>query len=243
MKCRRCNARNAPDSVTCWACGVRLRSSGLGRHLPVSFRPEAMRYYHSSSAAVGRHQAWLDGLVLVSTILFGLLLAYFVVEVLPGSISQARESPPSFLNLRSPLSFLAAPPRALPLAPLGAAQEHRGVVAQVVEPRRSPSEGGRQAGAGREFLTVTVVIDNQATQPLPYSLQDWKVRDSRGRTGNAQPIQGAGWLSSGTVEPSQRVQGTVSFLVPQGEAHPQISFSPSRLGAVMRWDASTPPAP
>ena len=36
-----------------------------------------MRYYSASAATP--HHAWMDGLVLISTICFGLLLGYFVV--------------------------------------------------------------------------------------------------------------------------------------------------------------------
>jgi hypothetical protein len=44
-----------------------------------------MRFYSSSSAAIGEHKVWLDGLVLLSTILFGFLLIYFLADVLPNT--------------------------------------------------------------------------------------------------------------------------------------------------------------
>lgn len=84
MKCVRCRAENPRHSTACWACGIRLHHSG-GARKSVGLRPEAMRFYSASSSAVREHHAWLDGLVLVSTILFGFLLVYFLADVLPAS--------------------------------------------------------------------------------------------------------------------------------------------------------------
>src|SRR5438093_2355082 len=83
MKCKRCQAVNVRGAQTCWACGVSLGRSGRNRRS--GYRPEAMRYYESNSITIGAHRAWLDGLVLISTIMFGLLLGYFLVDVLPRS--------------------------------------------------------------------------------------------------------------------------------------------------------------
>src|SRR5919197_4211426 len=87
MKCRRCQAVNARGALTCWACGVRLGRSRRSR-MP-AYRPEAMRYFQSNSVAIGAHRMWLDGLVLISTVMFGLLLGYFLVDVLPRSGASA----------------------------------------------------------------------------------------------------------------------------------------------------------
>src|SRR5687767_7824874 len=78
MKCWHCEAQNTRDSSTCWACGIKLNRAA--RRAP-SFRPEAMRHYSSASVAVERHRSWLDGLVLLSTVLFGVLLGHFVANV------------------------------------------------------------------------------------------------------------------------------------------------------------------
>jgi hypothetical protein len=242
MKCVRCRARNADEAVTCWACGVRLRRPGR-RQVAAAFRPDALRYYSASAAAP--HRAWLDGLVLISTILFGLLLGYFFVDILPGAADESgAPARPRLLSLRSlpnPLALLSPAPRSLPVEQIGATAEAQGVVAQVVEPRRTRSEAGRQAGTGQEFLTVTAVIDNQGRRPLTYSLQDWQIRDSKGKVRAAEQVRSAGWLSGGTIAPGQHVLAQVSFLISEGEASPEIVFGPRDLHAVMRWDASPPP--
>jgi hypothetical protein len=121
---------------------------------------------------------------------------------------------------------------------VGEAQELNGVVTQVAQVRRTKAEAGREAPAGQQVLTATVVVDNQGARPLAYNLNDWKVRDSRGRTITPQSINAQGWLSSGRIEPGQKVQGAVSFNIPETEAAPQITFSPSALGALLRWDAT-----
>lgn len=238
MKCARCQARNQRGAVSCWACGVRLRQPGR-RSAPAAFRPEAMRYYSASAATP--HHAWMDGLVLISTICFGLLLGYFVVDILPSSRGVAVSRPRLFASLPNPFTLLTPAPKLLPVVRIGTPVEARGIVAQAVDPRRSRAEGGRQASAGQEFLTLTAVIENQGNTPLAYSLQDWQLRDSKGRVRPAEQIRGAGWLSGGTVEPGQHVQAQVTFLIPDGEASPEIAFSPRDLHAVLRWDAAPPP--
>lgn len=231
MKCWHCEAQNARDSSTCWACGIKLsRSSRHG----VSFQPEAMRHYTSASVAGERHRSWLDGLVLASTILFGVLLGHFVANVLPSS------SPLDRINAvmaAGPLGFINPNIRALPVRTVGEAQELNGVVTQVAEVRRAKTEAGREAPAGMQFMTATVVVDNQSARPLAYNLNDWKVRDSRGRTVNPQAITSAGWLASGRVAPGQSVSGAVTFAVAEGEPAAQVTFSPAALGALLRWDA------
>jgi hypothetical protein len=219
-----------------------------------------MRHYSAVPASVIRHQPWIDGLVLLSTGLFGLLLAFFVLDVLP-----AGGSPGALLSslgrIPNPLARLAPPPAQLAPQPVGVPQAARGVVAQVVEPRWTASAGGLAAPAGTAFLVLGVVIDNQGTQPIAYGLEDWQVLDSGGRATEAQPLRGAGWLSAGRVDPGQRVQGTIAFTVPQGgaplpqgdaplpqggaplpqgDAPQQVRFSAPALRAVMRWDGLPP---
>jgi hypothetical protein len=230
MKCWHCEAQNSRDSSTCWACGIKLNRAA--RRAP-SFRPEAMRHYSSASVAVERHRSWLDGLVLLSTVMFGLLLGHFVANVLPTANPMDRINA---VMAAGPLGFINPNIRALPVRSVGEAQSLNGVVTQVAQVRRSASEAGRQASAGTQFLTATVVVDNQSARPLAYNLNDWKVRDSRGRTATPQPISGAGWLASGRVAPGQSVTGAVTFAVPEGDLA-QVTFSPSALGALLRWDA------
>ena len=231
MKCKRCNAMNPRGSRSCWACGVNLRK---GRTRLAAFKPEAMRFYNTSSVAIGDHHAWVDGLVLLSTIMFGLMLGYFLLDILPKSVAGAAAARPTF-TLPSVLSFLSPSTEVRPPVPFGGAQEVQGVVAQAADPRRTKSEGGRQATAGNDFLAVTLVVDNQGKQPLSYNLSDLKVRDAKGRSHTAENIRGAGWLSGGTLEPGQRVQGAVAFLIPEGDPQPQLSFSPSPLRTTLRW--------
>jgi Domain of unknown function (DUF4352) len=238
MKCRRCLAPNPRDALSCWACGVRLQEFYAARR-PRSFRPDAMRHYSAAPASVIRHQAWVDGLVLLSTVLFALLAAYFVLDVLPTG-----GSPATLLAAlgRAPdaVTCLLTPPAVLPAQPAGTAQQARGVVTQVADVRLSATEGGREAGAGAQFLVVTAIIDNQGSQPIAYDLSDWTVVDGSGRAHDPEQLRGAGWLSAGRVDPGQRVQGALAFAVPQGEASHQVQFGPAGLRAVMRWDAAAP---
>ncbi|MGI8424741.1 MAG: DUF4352 domain-containing protein [Chloroflexota bacterium] len=193
-----------------------------------------MRHYTSASVAVERHRTWMDGVVLGSTILFGVLLGYFVANVLPTN------SPLERINAvvaAGPLGFINPNIRALPLRTVGETQAVNGVVTQVAQVRRAKSEAGRDAPAGTQFLTATVVVDNQSARPLAYNLNDWKVRDARGRMVNPQAITNSGWLASGRVAPGQSVLGAVTFAVPEGETGTQVTFSPAALGALLRWEA------
>ncbi|MGH2369387.1 MAG: hypothetical protein ACRDI2_14430, partial [Chloroflexota bacterium] len=148
MKCRSCQAESEADAVSCWACGVRLQRPPDGQR-PLAMRPDAMRHYSTASAAIATHQPWLDGLVLISTILFGLLLGSFVVGVLPASGSPGGLTA-SLRRLANPLALLTPLPQVLPLEAAGVAQASRGFVAQIVQPYRSPAEGGITAGPGTE---------------------------------------------------------------------------------------------
>ena len=234
MKCRRCRAENAPYSSSCWACGVRLSRAGAGQK-GVGLRPEAMQYYHALASAP--HRAWLDGLVLLSTVLFGLLLGYFVAEVIPGAGAARGAASPRF-DLRNPFGLVTRTYRTLPVRPAGEAQEMRGVVIQVAEPRWSLIEGGREAPAGSRFLVVTAAIDNQGRQPFTYALGDWRVRDARGRGLAAEALRGPGWLSGGRVEPGQQVTATIAFLVPESDHAVLVTFSPAAFRSVLRWSAA-----
>ena len=237
MKCVRCRAANPRDAVNCWACGVRLLRRGTARNR-AAFRPEAMRHYSSTSVAIEQHRFWLDGLVLISTVLFGLLLGYFLVDALPGTRAEFRR--PISFSLKNPLAIFSPAPVVLDAVPFGQAQAVRGVVSQAVNSRRTRGEGGRQAAGGKEFLATIVVIDNQSKESLTYELSDWQVRDSKGRIIPVESIRGAGWLSSGTVGAGQTVQGTIAFLVPEGDAKLQLSFAPAALRSVLRWDVPPP---
>jgi hypothetical protein len=237
MKCWHCEAKNLRHSSTCWACGVHLSRRAPARDR-MAFAPDAMRHYTSATVAMRNHRTWVDGIVLVSTVLFGLLLGYFVAEVLPNSAPRegARETFMASLS-NGPFSFFAPSARALPLKKVGEAQAVNGVVTQVAQVRAAKAEAGREAPAGTRFVTATVVIDNQSGRPLAYNLNDWKLRDSRGRTVAAQAVSNPGWLSSGRVTPGQNVQGAVTFAVPEGESALQITFAPSAPWHRARWDA------
>jgi hypothetical protein len=199
-----------------------------------------MRYFSTASPPLERHRAWLDGLVLVCTVLFGLLLAYFITDVLPAGASPRTVADAVAVSLGDASRFLPLGPPALPPRPVGAAQQVKGFVIQVAAVGHSPAEGGREAPRGSQFLTATVVMDNQGRQPISYSLADWKARDPRGRAHAAEPLRGAGWLSSGQVGPGQQVQAAVAFVVPETESTFQITFAPSGLGALLRWDTAAP---
>ena len=121
MKCWRCQARNARGVTYCWACGVRLRRSG-GARPGGRFRPEALRYFSTASTPLERHRAWLDSLVLVCTVLFGLLLAYFITDVLPAGASPRTVADAVAVSLGDASRFLPLGPPALPRRPVGAAQ-------------------------------------------------------------------------------------------------------------------------
>ena len=239
MKCWHCEAQNLRHSSICWACGIQLQRQS---RRATSFQPEAMRHYTTATVAMRGHRAWLDGVVLLSTILFGLLLGYFVADVLPnreGAVGTA--SPMERLNAAltdTPFSFLVPSARSMPIRPIGEAQSVNSLVTQVAQVRRAKSEAGREAPANAQFLTATVVIDNQSARPLAYNLNDFKVRDSRGRSITPQAINSAGWLSSGRVAPGQNVQGAVTFAVPESDTGLQVTFAPAGLGAQLRWDAS-----
>lgn len=240
MKCKRCQAVNPRGARSCWACGVRLTRSDPSRK--AAFRPEAMRYYRTSALTVGGHHAWLDGIVLLSTILFGLLLGYFIVDIVPrsgaGTAVQAATTSPrrGGFSLTNPISFLLPSPEVRAAVRVGSAQEVNGIVSQVADARRSKTEDGRNAPAGSEFLTTTVVVDNQSKQSFTYNLSDFQVRDSKGRMHSAEGVRGGGWLSGGTIDPGQHVQGAVTFLVPEGDTSPQVNFTSKPLRVVLRWD-------
>ncbi|MDQ3702433.1 MAG: DUF4352 domain-containing protein [Chloroflexota bacterium] len=240
MKCRGCRAPNLRDAVTCWACGVRLQSPSVTRR-PRSFRPDAMRHYSAAPAAVVAHRAWVDGLVLLCTISFGLLMGYFIIEVLPtGGSPQTLLA--SVLSLPNPLDRFAPAPTMLAPQAVGTAQEARSVVIQVADLRRSAAEGGREAGPGQEFIVVTVVVDNQGRQPVAFDLADWTVMDSAGGVRQAERFRSAGWLGSGRLDPGQSARGQLAFAVPEGDAVELVRFTATSLRTVFRWDVAAPPA-
>ena len=234
MKCWHCKAQNLRHSSTCWACGVQLSRKVMPRDR-MAFAPDAMRHYTTASVAMRGHRTWMDGIVLVSVIAFGLLLGYFVADVLPNSSPGDRFQ--AVVSGGGPLAVFTPAGRTLPLKAVGEAQAVNSVVTQVAQLRSSMAEAGREAPAGTRLVTATVVIDNQSGRPLSYNLNDWKIRDSRGRNVNPILINSPGWLSSGRVAPGANVQGAVTFAVPEGENALQVTFAPSALGAMVRWDA------
>lgn len=200
-----------------------------------------MRHYSAAPAAVIQHRPWIDGLVLLCTLSFGLLVGYFIIEVLPaGGSPQTLLA--SVMRLPPPFNRLTAATAVPPVQPLGNTQEARGVVTQVVDPHRASIEGGREAGAGLEFLTVTVIIDNQGRQPIAYDLADWTVLDPGGQVREAERFRGSGWLGTGRLDPGRSARGRLAFVVPQGDAVQQVRFNATSLRAVFRWDGAAPGA-
>jgi hypothetical protein len=198
--------------------------------------PEAMRHYSAAPAAVVRRQPWIDGLVLLSTVLFGVLISSFILGVLPSGGSP-KDVLASFTTIPNPLERFLPAAVLLPAQPVGSAQDARSVVAQVAEPRRSAAEAGREPGSGQEFLVVTAVVDNQGSQPFAYDLSDWKVFDSEGRAHEPVDLRNAaGWLSAGRVDAGQSVRGALAFAVPQGDPDLEVRFGPRSLRTIMRWD-------
>jgi hypothetical protein len=204
-------------------------------------RLDAMRHYSAAPASVIRHQPWVDGVVLFSTLCFGLLLAFFMLEVLPAGGSPLTMLS-SIRQMQNPMLRLLPPPPLLPPQPVGVAQSNRGIVTQVAEPRWSSVEGGRDAGPGLQFLVLTAIVDNQSTQAIVHDLSDWIVVDGAGIVHDPERFRSAGWLSTGRIDPGQRVQGTLAFVVPKGDPGQQIRFSPPAMRAVLRWDAVAPAA-
>lgn len=199
-----------------------------------------MRHYSAAPAAVVAHRAWIDGLVLLCTISFGLLMGYFIVEVLPaGGSPQAVLA--SLLRLPNPLDRFAPAPTVLAPQAVGTAQEARSVVIQVADLRRSAAETGRAAGAGQEFIVVTVVVDNQGRQPVAFDLADWTVVDAAGGAREAEPFRGAGWLGGGRLDPGQSARGQLAFAVPRGDTVELVRFTATSLRTIFRWDVAAPP--
>ena len=148
----------------------------------------------------------------------------------------------SIRQLPNPMRSLLPPPPLLPAQPVGVAQSNRGIVTQLAEPRWSNVEGGRDAGPGLRFLVLTAIVDNQSTQAIAHDLSNWTVIDGAGMIHDPERFRSTGWLTSGRIDAGQRVQGTLAFVVPQGDPAQQIRFSPPAMRAVLRWDAVAPSA-
>lgn len=96
------------------------------------------------------------------------------------------------------------------------------------------SKGGQfdKPKAGKQFLVVTVQIENKGTSDIDYNPFDFKLRNSQGAQSDQSftTINQDTALESGTLAPKGRIVGSIPFEAKIGEKGLVLIFTPSWLG-------------
>lgn len=84
-----------------------------------------------------------------------------------------------------------------------------------------------QPDSGNKYIAVEVTYENETKDSISYNVYDWLLSDSDGYTydqawGSKEPN-----LSSGDLNPGEKVRGWVTFEVPETSTQYSIKFTPS----------------
>jgi hypothetical protein len=89
----------------------------------------------------------------------------------------------------------------------------------ITNVERTQGEQYFEAAEGKEYIILTLKIENKSDQKIPYNTLDWKMVDSTGDE-NTYAIWGGNEntiLSSGDLNPNGIKTGTISFEIPKDD--------------------------
>jgi hypothetical protein len=116
-------------------------------------------------------------------------------------------------------------------APIGQPVEVAGLTATVTEVARQASFGDA-ADAGYIVASVSVVNDSRGTKE--YHRLHFRLRKPDGSSINRTPIAGVNQLGNGELEPGERVEGQLIFMVEQAAGQFAITFTPPQTTSDVR---------
>lgn len=85
-----------------------------------------------------------------------------------------------------------------------------------------------QPEAGKEYVVVTVKLENNGKDQVSYNTFDFQIQDSNGVLKNEDVIVGVqNQLNSGNLTPGGKVTGNLGFQVPKDDAGLKLVFKPN----------------
>lgn len=100
------------------------------------------------------------------------------------------------------------------------------VTVYSVTPYTSPS-GFMNPKEGNKYLAVDIEVENTSNKPINYSVLDYKLQDNQNYSYEWQSIGAEPNFSSGTLQPTQKTRGLVTFEIPINNIPTQLTFTPS----------------
>lgn len=80
---------------------------------------------------------------------------------------------------------------------------------------------------GKEYVLVTVKLENKGSDKISFNIFDFKIKDSSGTMRDSGFITVKNSLSSGELAPSGKVEGNIPFEVTKGDTGLELVFEPS----------------
>jgi hypothetical protein len=122
-----------------------------------------------------------------------------------------------------------------PHTPVAAGDLRVGQSAELGNLRTTVTAAGRGTTyAGKVTFYVTVTLENEGSQPIPFDQADWRLELAGGTGGADKPFMQSDSLGSGVLAPGSIKTGVVHYICPREVS--KIMFTPSSsTGDTAAW--------
>lgn len=116
-------------------------------------------------------------------------------------------------------------------AKIGETTEYGGAKITINSVKRNHSKEYFEPSAGKEYILVSVTIENVSDDKISYNvLTDWKIESSDGDIhGYEALLQTDDGLGSGDIAKGGKKTGTIAFEIPKDDAKLKIHYYPNWL--------------
>lgn len=108
---------------------------------------------------------------------------------------------------------------------------YEGVEYTVTDVKKTTGEDFDQAKDGKEYVIVSLTIENKSEEKVSYNPYDWKMENSNGQEESQTftTVDNDTALSSGDLNKGGKVEGTIAFEEPQGDDGLKLNYYDNAL--------------
>lgn len=106
-----------------------------------------------------------------------------------------------------------------------------GVEYTITDVKKTTGEGYDQAKDGKEYVIVSLKIENKSDEKVSYNPYDWKMENSNGQEESQTftTVDDDTTLSSGDLNKGGKVEGTIAFEEPKGDDGLKLNYYDNTL--------------
>ena len=106
-----------------------------------------------------------------------------------------------------------------------------GVEYTITNVKKTAGEGYDQAKDGKEYVIVSLKIENKSDEKISYNPYNWKMENSNGQEESQTftSIDSDTALSSGDLNKGGQVEGTIAFEEPKGDEGLKLNYYDNAL--------------